>query len=228
MVITVPPQPGLPVVFSTRYCISTAAAENVLLLDADCFLPRGLRLLVVLIPVRPTLGAVGMLETKGFSLITWNILAPSYAPASKYPWASEENLAWRTRRGRIVDRLESLDADAVCLQEVECAHWDDLEQRFAALGYDSVLQQVQCNHPIANAVLLKKGRLRSAVTSRMPASEPSSAQHPPTGYSTPVLAAALALELALVAAAAVAAIAAAAVAVAAFSTAAAAALLPLL
>lgn len=101
-----------------------------------------------------------MLETRGFSLVTWNILAPSYAPATKYPWASADHLSWSARRGRIIERLASMDADAVCLQEVECVHWDDLAQRFHALGYESVLQQTQTSQPIANAVLLKKGRLR--------------------------------------------------------------------
>ena len=60
------------------------------------------------------------------SLVTWNLLAPQYAVRSKFPWASDEVLRWEARRQLIVRQLAAMDADALCLQEVEVALWDEL------------------------------------------------------------------------------------------------------
>lgn len=92
------------------------------------------------------------------SLVTWNVLAPLYAPASKYPWATAEALDWPARRGRIVSRLSDLDADVVCLQEVQVSLWDGLHHELQALGYDGVLQETK-DHPVGNAVLVRRGQL---------------------------------------------------------------------
>ena len=61
------------------------------------------------------------------SLVTWNLLAPQYAVRSKFPWASDEVLRWEARRQLIVRQLAAMDADALCLQEVEVALWDELQ-----------------------------------------------------------------------------------------------------
>ena len=93
------------------------------------------------------------------SLVTWNILAPSFAHAHKYPWASPDQLSWEWRQARIVEQLAAIDADMICLQEVEVALWDELHQRLAKLGYEGILQQTSRGHPVANAVLLRRGLL---------------------------------------------------------------------
>ena len=56
-------------------------------------------------------------------------------------------------------RLAELDADVVCLQEVGVAEWDVLSQRLGDIGYDVLLQQMSNDHPVANAVLLRKGHV---------------------------------------------------------------------
>lgn len=94
------------------------------------------------------------------SIATWNLLAPSFAPASKYPWTSAADLDWGRRQGMIVERLAEIDADVVCLQEVEVALWDGLLDQLEALGYEGVLQETKRSHPVANAVLLRQGVLR--------------------------------------------------------------------
>ena len=91
------------------------------------------------------------------SLVSWNVLAPSYAKPEKYPWVTADDLSWDRRQARILDRLAEYDPDIVCLQEVEVALWDDLQSGFSALGYDGVLQEMKNDHPVACAVLLRRG-----------------------------------------------------------------------
>ena len=92
------------------------------------------------------------------SLATWNLLAPKYASRTKYPWVSEQALSWTTRRDAILRQLATMDADMVCLQEVENALWDDLHLELQALGYDGELQAAR-GHPVSTALLFKRDRL---------------------------------------------------------------------
>ena len=93
------------------------------------------------------------------SLVTWNLLAPTYATQTKFPWASKQALSWSHRRKLIVQQLAAIDADVVCLQEVEVAQWDELYAQLRGLGYDGVLQETRNDHPVACATLLKRDRL---------------------------------------------------------------------
>ena len=105
------------------------------------------------------MSAVGMPHSGQLSIATWNLLAPCFTKPSKYPWASPESLTWPRRQEKIVARLAAVDADAVCLQEVEVALWDGLHERMRALGYEGILQETR-GHPVANAVLLRRGTLQ--------------------------------------------------------------------
>ena len=52
------------------------------------------------------------------SVVSWyvDILAPTVAPLSRYPWvARPATLAWPKRETAIVAMLGRLDADVVCL-----------------------------------------------------------------------------------------------------------------
>jgi len=95
-----------------------------------------------------------------FSLVSWNILAPTFASPSRYPWAPPDVLGWSARSPRIVSALSNMDADVVCLQEVEVALWGEFFCQLSDLGYDAVLQKTDGKHPIANAVLYRRGALR--------------------------------------------------------------------
>ena len=77
---------------------------------------------------------VATAAAKQLSLLSWNILAPCYCPAGKYPSASADVLAWPRRQEGIVRRLAEVDADVVCLQEVGVAEWDVLSQRLGEPG----------------------------------------------------------------------------------------------
>jgi len=94
------------------------------------------------------------------SLISWNLLAPQFAEPSKYSWSDPADLAWPARQSKIVKHLADADADVVCLQEVEVDRWPALLARLERLGYAGELQQMARNHPVANAVLVRRGALQ--------------------------------------------------------------------
>lgn len=88
------------------------------------------------------------------SLVSWNLLAPHFAEKTKYPWAAD-NLDWSVREPRIVKELTDIDADIICLQEVQVDLWDHLLSQLR--GYEGVLQKMERNHPVANAILARRG-----------------------------------------------------------------------
>jgi len=93
--------------------------------------------------------------------VSWNLLAPIYAPSSKYPWANEDHLSWDYRKSKIISTLQS-DAprpDIVTLQEVQISSWEeDLRDKLELDGvYYSLLQNVTRGHPVANAILVRNG-----------------------------------------------------------------------
>jgi mRNA deadenylase 3'-5' endonuclease subunit Ccr4 len=90
------------------------------------------------------------------SLVTWNLLAPHFASSSKYPWASEDDLDWSVREPRIVKELIDMNADIICLQEVQVDLWDHLLSQLSGT-YQGELQKMERNHPVANAILVRQG-----------------------------------------------------------------------
>ena len=60
------------------------------------------------------------------SVVSWNILAPTVEPLPLGGAARHARrlLTWPKREAAIVAMLGRLDADVVCLQEVEVALWD--------------------------------------------------------------------------------------------------------
>lgn len=91
------------------------------------------------------------------SLVTWNILAAEYARPSKYPWSNQQDLEWRIREPRIVRQLALIDADIICLQEVQVELWNGLLEKLNKHGYHGVLQSMGRGHPVANAILVRRG-----------------------------------------------------------------------
>jgi endonuclease/exonuclease/phosphatase family metal-dependent hydrolase len=92
------------------------------------------------------------------SMVTWNVLAPAFANQQKFPWASSQALSWSNRRERIVQQLSTIDADCICLQEVEVERWPELHAQLGELGYGGVLQETG-GHPFGVAMLFKSDRL---------------------------------------------------------------------
>jgi CCR4-NOT transcription complex subunit 6 len=97
------------------------------------------------------------------SLVSWNLLAPIYASPQKYPWSESGDLDWKYRKPRIIEQLRRIDADVVCLQEMQVDLWEEFRNDMRdKLDYDqAILQKMGRNHPVANAILVKKDcRLR--------------------------------------------------------------------
>lgn len=93
-----------------------------------------------------------------FRVLSWNLLAPIYAPPSKYPWADPRHLEWPSRCSQIAQVLRRECADVVCLQEVQPGPcWEEL---YCGTGldalYDCVIQNVTRGHPVASAVLVRR------------------------------------------------------------------------
>ena len=103
------------------------------------------------------------LSTPGrdIKIMTWNLLAPLYAPASKFRHSDPSILDWSYRKEIILDTLTESQADIICLQEVQMDLWDDFHSQLQhrLLGnysYTAVLQNVTRQHPVGCVVLVKK------------------------------------------------------------------------
>jgi len=91
-------------------------------------------------------------------LVSWNLLAPLYATPLKYPSSSSRHLEWNFRQNLIVQQLKLLEADILCLQEVQTDLWPELQRELEMLGYTQVcVQNVTRNHPVTIVTLLRDG-----------------------------------------------------------------------
>jgi len=70
-----------------------------------------------------------------FSVATYNLLADCYASPSYFKLTHPSTLSWRNRKEAVLEVLDALDADILCLQEVD--HFDSfLLPQMRARGYD--------------------------------------------------------------------------------------------
>jgi mRNA deadenylase 3'-5' endonuclease subunit Ccr4 len=67
-----------------------------------------------------------------FTAVTYNVLAQSYVRADRYPLSSREALDPARRHALLLARIEALDADLLCLQELEPVVHDELRGRLQA------------------------------------------------------------------------------------------------
>jgi mRNA deadenylase 3'-5' endonuclease subunit Ccr4 len=114
--------------------------------------PRQQQLLVRLLLA---VALVARRSCNALRLVSWNVLAPIYAPESKYPHCSIDDLAWPTRRYRIIQELEQFEGDIICLQEIQLDLWEeDLKQFVENINYIPIVQETK-DHPIANVILIR-------------------------------------------------------------------------
>jgi mRNA deadenylase 3'-5' endonuclease subunit Ccr4 len=92
-----------------------------------------------------------------FTIVSWNVLAPVYTIPDKYRSSARKDLEWHVREPRIGKRLLDLDADIVCLQEVQLDLWPDMYVNHLSSTYDAIVQNVTMDHPVANVILLRHG-----------------------------------------------------------------------
>ncbi len=100
--------------------------------------------------------------TRSFRIASYNVLADSYVKSQWYPKVDPENLRWDKRKFALAERVAGLDADIVCLQEVEADAYALLAQRLGAQGYDGIYSKKGCSKPDGCAIFFRPGGPRFA------------------------------------------------------------------
>lgn len=95
------------------------------------------------------------------SVVSWNLLSPHFAEIQRakncFTWIEEEHLAWPVRQAKIIEHLAELDADILCLQEVDRELWPALLQHLEELGYEGQLKD--SSNKMSLAILARRGML---------------------------------------------------------------------
>jgi len=77
-----------------------------------------------------------------FKVVSYNILAELYATRQAYPYCDSWTLSWPFRKKMILQELEDVNSDVVCLQEVQADHFEQhLNPYLTELGYDGLYKQ---------------------------------------------------------------------------------------
>lgn len=77
-----------------------------------------------------------------FKAITYNILCERYASKAKYGYVPDEVLSWKYRRQLVLDELNTLKADVICLQELDKHSYDEFFRHQLSLdGYKGYYAQ---------------------------------------------------------------------------------------
>jgi mRNA deadenylase 3'-5' endonuclease subunit Ccr4 len=95
-----------------------------------------------------------------FTFCTWNILANAYLRREYYPNTPAEVLSILWRVPALGRRAEELNADILCLQEVEDETFAPLMGRLAALGYAGSLVKKARRKPDGCATFFRTARCR--------------------------------------------------------------------
>lgn len=96
------------------------------------------------------------------SIASYNILADSYVNPKWYPNVDPESLWWETRKFALAERIARLDANIVCLQEVEADAYAMLEEGLGAKGYKGVYAKKGSDKPDGCAMFFMHEGLRFA------------------------------------------------------------------
>ncbi|MBC7880178.1 MAG: endonuclease/exonuclease/phosphatase family protein [Anaerolineae bacterium] len=100
-----------------------------------------------------------MVEIEPSLLISsYNILATAYIRSEFYPHVNPEHLKWENRRAPLLHKIAALEADILCLQEVEKPFYGLLETHLGKQGYVGVYAQKH-GKPDGCATLFKAEKL---------------------------------------------------------------------
>jgi mRNA deadenylase 3'-5' endonuclease subunit Ccr4 len=91
-------------------------------------------------------------------IASYNILADAYIKPEWFPHTPADVLHPRKRQEALARRIEGLDADIVCLQEVEPGNFDALQRALEPHGYAGVLALKQQGKPDGCAVFHRMER----------------------------------------------------------------------
>jgi mRNA deadenylase 3'-5' endonuclease subunit Ccr4 len=97
-----------------------------------------------------------------FRLATYNVLADAYVKPQWYSHVDPEVLRWEKRKFALVEKIERLDADIICLQEVEADAYALFELSFTAKGYAGLYAKKGAGRPDGCAMFFRQRGLRFA------------------------------------------------------------------
>lgn len=89
------------------------------------------------------------------TVASYNVLADAYVRPEYYPNCRPDVFPARQRYPRLAERIAGLDADVVCLQEVDWAMFRILYERLASEGYRGYWAQKGCEKPDGCAVFAR-------------------------------------------------------------------------
>jgi mRNA deadenylase 3'-5' endonuclease subunit Ccr4 len=98
--------------------------------------------------------------TSSFRLSSYNVLADSYVKPQWYPDVDQEVLRWDKRKFALSERVARLNADIVCLQEVEADAYALFERNLGAKDYVGVYAQKRRGRPDGCATFFRQQGLR--------------------------------------------------------------------
>ncbi len=90
-----------------------------------------------------------------FSATSYNLLAQAYVRPDRYRGVDPAALEATARRARVLDRVAALDSDVLCLQEVEPAVFEALQQRLD--GFEGRLA-LKTGRPEGCAIFVRRAR----------------------------------------------------------------------
>lgn len=94
---------------------------------------------------------------RALRIATWNVLADSYLRREWYPRTTDAELEATGRLARLLDAVEALGADVVCLQEVEVKVFTALAARLEPKGLAGTWAQKGRGRPDGCATFVREG-----------------------------------------------------------------------
>ncbi len=97
-----------------------------------------------------------------FTLVSYNVLAAAYVRPEWYPCSPPHFLLPEQRLLSLAEKLVELNADILCLQEVEQNSFGVFEQRLAPLGYVGEFAMKANGRPDGCAIFLRRAEVKCA------------------------------------------------------------------
>jgi mRNA deadenylase 3'-5' endonuclease subunit Ccr4 len=123
-----------------------------------------------------------------FTVASYNILATVYIKPEWYPGVPEHLLRPEIRIPAVVSHVESLNADILCLQEVEPSAFACLADRLERLGYVGYYEQKGRKRPDGCATFLRTGSFTVRRVQRLEYSDRESGEESHSGHVALLLA----------------------------------------
>jgi mRNA deadenylase 3'-5' endonuclease subunit Ccr4 len=99
---------------------------------------------------------IPLLVNQTFSTVTYNVLAQSYVRRDHYPRSPPDALDPSRRHALLLARIEELDADLLCLQELEPPSYEALRARLGATHHAAYAQRR--DRPDGSAIFARRSR----------------------------------------------------------------------